>query len=178
MHSINTIPYALCHELLSYDATTGHLTWKVRLPNTHHNKSFNTRYAGKVAGFDNGTGYLCVGIMGKMLLAHRVAWTMHYGKQPAMDLDHRDRDRMNNSIRNLREVTKGENMANRGISKRRMDAGLPIGITVREDSRVRPYLARLQVRGDLVLHQQYATLEEATLAYRETFKGFHGHYPA
>ena len=44
--------------------------------------------------------------------AHRVAWFLHYGEQPAEILDHIDQDRSNNRIDNLREVSQAVNMLN------------------------------------------------------------------
>lgn len=45
-------------------------------------------------------------------LAHHVAWFMTYGVWP-MEIDHINRDRADNRIVNLREVTRAENLRNR-----------------------------------------------------------------
>ena len=34
---------------------------------------------------------------------HHIAWFLHYGKWPDIDIDHADRDRVNNKIINLRK---------------------------------------------------------------------------
>lgn len=43
--------------------------------------------------------------------AHHVAWAIHYGYWPT-ELDHRDRDKLNNRIDNLRVATRSQNTAN------------------------------------------------------------------
>ena len=54
-------------------------------------------------------GYVSIRIQGKAYLAHRLAWLITYGKMPKKDIDHIDRNRQNNRIDNLREVTASEN---------------------------------------------------------------------
>lgn len=52
--------------------------------------------------------------------AHHVAWAIHYGYWPA-EIDHRDHDKLNNRLSNLRLATRSQNNANirksRGSSK-------------------------------------------------------------
>lgn len=46
------------------------------------------------------------------LCAHRLIWFLHYGKFPASILDHINRDKTDNRIENLREVSHSENHRN------------------------------------------------------------------
>lgn len=62
-------------------------------------------------------------VHGKRYLAHRVIWLMEYGKWPSLEIDHRDRDGLNNRLRNLRDVTHGVNQSN----VRRREGGVYLG---------------------------------------------------
>lgn len=57
-------------------------------------------------------GYLILKIKGKQFKAHRLAWFLHYGKFPEKEIDHINRNRKDNSIKNLRECTHQENIKN------------------------------------------------------------------
>lgn len=88
----------------SYDAETGLFT------------SINPlarRYFGKVAGTKRKDGYIRLGVVvgGKrmLFLAHRVAWAFHHGVWPIGLIDHKDWNRSNNKIKNLRVVDKSTN---------------------------------------------------------------------
>lgn len=89
--------------LLSYDLSTGDLRWL--------SSRCGVR-AGKIAGTDH-KGYLRIRILGKLVLAHRVAWAIHYGEWPNSDLDHIDRNKRNNKISNLRLVDRSQSCVNR-----------------------------------------------------------------
>lgn len=49
-----------------------------------------------------------------LYLAHRVVWALHYGDPGNMTVDHKDTDRTNNRIENLRLATKAQQMYNQG----------------------------------------------------------------
>lgn len=103
-----TVEYV--RSVLDYDAYTGDLIWRYR-PTA--GGSFNTRFAGTVAGCVNQYGYIVLTLRGRTHFAHRVAWLHYYGAAPGGDLlDHIDRDRTNNAIANLREATFKENRRN------------------------------------------------------------------
>ena len=57
-------------------------------------------------------GYLILKIKGKQFKYHRVVWLLCKGYFPNKDIDHIDRNRVNNRIENLREVTREENIKN------------------------------------------------------------------
>jgi hypothetical protein len=64
------------------------------------------------AGCKNSDGYIIIGK--RRVLAHRVAWCLHYGDWPDGIIDHIDRDRTNNRIDNLRIASRAQNMHNSG----------------------------------------------------------------
>jgi len=95
-------------ELLSYDHLTGIFLWKV---------SVNSRaQKGDVAGSDN-EGYIHIRIDNKDYFAHRLAWLYEYGYFPENFLDHKDRIRHHNWIKNLREASQQCNLRNTGNRK-------------------------------------------------------------
>lgn len=93
---------------LRYDEETGKLFWREH----EGHKYFNTRWAGKEAGWENDSGYSELTWEGKGLLAHRVIWKMKTGQQPADSIDHIDGTKLNNRWVNLREVSHDQNMWN------------------------------------------------------------------
>ena len=105
----------------SYDPLTGVLVWKpipVRPGNERGCRSWNTKYAGTVAGSiwrgsQNEEGpYLKVTLDGKTYPVHRVIWCLVTGQWPKGQIDHADLDGLNNSWRNLRDASRSQNQAN------------------------------------------------------------------
>ena len=105
------ITHGMVEELLSYDPETGILTWKKR-------GGKRKRFAGKEAGCVGKDGYIKVKLLSQNLLAHRLAWLLSYGRWPTGGLDHKDRNKTNNRLENLREATHSQNCMNRGLGKR------------------------------------------------------------
>lgn len=95
-------------KLLLYDPGSGILFWRPRGV-----LSWDARYAGKRAFSDNGQGYLAGTIKGRAVKAHRVAWAMHHGEWPKLQIDHINGIRSDNRIDNLREVSNRQNAQNR-----------------------------------------------------------------
>lgn len=94
--------------LLSYDPETGKVHWKVDVNNG------KTR-AGTEAGYEfqcSGIKYRRIKIGRKAYPTHRVAWRLMTGEWPAMRIDHRDGDGLNNRWVNLREATGSQNATN------------------------------------------------------------------
>jgi hypothetical protein len=81
----------------------GGLFWKT------HRKGVR---AGSMAGTRCSNGYLHATIDRKLYLAHRLIFLYHHGYLPENDIDHIDRNRSNNKIENLREVSKSCNSRN------------------------------------------------------------------
>lgn len=96
-------------ELLNYDPNTGIFTRKISLS--------NRTPIGSVAGSrNNSDGYLYILVDAIRYPAHSLAWLYCFGTLPSL-LDHKDTDRTNNRISNLRLANKSTNGANRGINK-------------------------------------------------------------
>ena len=72
--------------------------------------------AGQVASSVNALGYGRVKINGKSVLAHRLAWALHYGEWPDGAIDHINGIKTDNRLCNLRLATRAQNQQNRSSS--------------------------------------------------------------
>lgn len=90
---------------MRYDQESGHLIWVV--PTGHRAK------AGQAAGAPHSAGYRFVSVFGRKYLVHHLVWLYHHGELPPkhLDIDHKDGDRANSRIENLRLVSRTENLA-------------------------------------------------------------------
>lgn len=93
---------------LSYNPDTGEMVWLVNIG--------KMKTKGKVAGFrDPKHGYWCIGFMGSIHGAHRMAWALYYGEQPPKEIDHINCIKNDNRIINLRACTRSQNQCNHTI---------------------------------------------------------------
>lgn len=72
--------------------------------------------------------YIRVKIARKKIPLHRLVWFLYYGRWPENEIDHVDRNKSNNNIKNLREATRSENMLNRYNSQIGKGASKFIGV--------------------------------------------------
>ena len=91
--------------ILDYDHETGIFTRKVR--------TANRVKVGDAAGCPDGRGYLQIIVCSRKYRAHRLAWLHVYGEWPEDQLDHINRNRSDNRISNLREVSNKQNGQNK-----------------------------------------------------------------
>ena len=75
--------------------------------------------AGSKAGTKkpNSNGYLRVGINNTLYSVHRIVYLFHCGYFPENNIDHINKDKLDNRIENLREVSHTCNMRNTGNHK-------------------------------------------------------------
>ena len=99
-------------DLLTY--RDGRLFWNARVrgrfATTRAYRSWNSRYAGTLAG-RGVRGYWDITLLGRKWGVHRVIWVMHHGVWPSY-IDHIDGNPSNNLLDNLRSVTHRENLRN------------------------------------------------------------------
>lgn len=115
-------------QLLNYNAKTGDFYWL---------ESRGTVKAGTKAGsLDRTSGYHRIRIDKRNYFSHRIAWIYSYGDIPSdMEIDHKDRNKLNNRLSNLRVVTASDNQKNVGLNKNNT-SGLS-GISFYRNSRYR-----------------------------------------
>lgn len=167
--------------LLEYDPSTGALLWRKRPASMFEGKSrpaavlaaiWNTRQAGRAAGSPDGEGYLSISLLDRKYLAHRIAWTIHYGEWPTGHIDHINHDRLDNRISNLRCVSLSQNNKNR--TKQRNNSSGHTGIRWEPDRKV--WLARISCGNRRTINLgRFSTLEQAIEARESAARqlGFH-----
>lgn len=105
------------YKAFDLDVDSGELTWRPREENTNYDKSWNSKYAGKVAGSRAVNGYWRVCVLGKTMKLHRVIFAMFSGKDPEGSMvDHINRNKDDNRPANLRLASGSENQLNRKAS--------------------------------------------------------------
>lgn len=96
-------------ELLDYNPETGVFTRKLCTANRHKQ--------GEAVGYSGARGYRQAMAEGKKHMLHRLAWLWVHGTWPEFDIDHKNRNRADNRIDNLRPATRSENNHNIGTSR-------------------------------------------------------------
>ena len=109
----------LAQEFLDYNPVTGLLIWKHRsrffFKTYRSYKCWNAKYANKSAcNTLRPDGYLSGNVLGKTYLTHRIIWMWLYGYWPE-EIDHKDGNKSNNCLKNLRDVSHAENQKNRAL---------------------------------------------------------------
>lgn len=114
-------------QLLAYDPETGALTWKPRTPERFASEyrtaececeTWNKKFAGKRAGWLKPNGYRCITLDYRIYREHHIVWLFVTGALPKAHIDHRNGDRADNRISNLREATNAQNRENMKRSSR------------------------------------------------------------
>jgi hypothetical protein len=137
--------------MLTYNPDTGVFHWL---------KSFNQMaQVGNVAGSKNQVdGYLSIKIGGRNYKMHRLAWLYVHGEQPAGILDHKDQDKENNRIDNLRPATWSQN----NVNKMGRD-GVPRGVRSLKSK----FSAQIGVNHKCIWLGTFDTKQEAAHAYNK-----------
>ncbi len=154
-------------EVLLYEPLTGLFYWRV-LPH----KSASNIKVGDVAGSIENTGYIRVWIDGRRYQGHRLAWFYTYGVWPIDRLDHRDRVKSHNWIKNLREADDTQNSINRKVHANNL-LGVR-GIQMHKASG--KYRPRIFIDGKHVSLGLFETLEEAIVAREKKAKEVFGEF--
>ena len=177
-------PLERLNELFFYDPLIGNLIWKARprseFATQNAFSTWNSRYAGKVAGSRHVAGYVEVAIDRKAdaasrgalrHLAHRVIWKMMTGADPTSEIDHRDTDRSNNRWKNLRAASSSDNKANSKTFKN-SQTGVK-GVRMLSNGR---YVAHIRMDGKYKHLGCFGTSGEAQEAYAKAGKERSGEF--
>lgn len=95
-----SITHSRLLEVVTYDPSTGNFCWRIR-KNSH---AMGVRPGMKVRGTPSPGGYQVIGIDRKRYPAHRLAWFYVHGTWPLGEIDHINRDRLDNRLENLRDT--------------------------------------------------------------------------
>lgn len=98
-----TITQERLEEVLDYNPDTGVFRWRVARLGVRENT---------VAGCIYNTGYRVIVINRERYLAHRLAWLYVHGYMPEPEIDHRNGNRDDNRLANLRQVSRTCNARN------------------------------------------------------------------
>tara|TARA_R110000850_G_C9740312_1_gene444296 strand:- start:60 stop:566 length:507 start_codon:yes stop_codon:yes gene_type:complete len=140
---------------LSYNSSTGVFNWL-----TGKQGRSTKKPAGSI---HKSLGYSRIMIGGELYYAHRLAWLYVYGKIPKEEIDHINKQRDDNSINNLREVSSGENLKNQHMQKRNTS-----GVTgVRWESNRKRWFAQIGVNGETIKLGRFKRLSDAKKAREE-----------
>lgn len=148
-------------KVIEYCPETGVLRWRI----TDRAKS-----AGAIAGTKKPSGYVDIKLYGKIYKAHRLAWFLSFGIWPRFQIDHINRIRDDNRLKNLRDVTCSQNAQNRAI--KRAD-GSPVGASWHAKSMA--WQASIRVGGKIRYLGLFGTKEAAGDAYLSAKAKWH--YP-
>lgn len=144
-----------------FEYRDGELYWKKLKVN-------NQVKVGDKAGFVTNNNYRNVIVDGKKTPVHHIVFIMHYGIVPEK-IDHKDNNRLNNRIENLRIATPANNSQN-AIRRKDNTTGVK---GVNYCKRDKMFIARIQANGIRHLVGYYKTLEEAEQAVIKARKQYH-----
>jgi hypothetical protein len=116
--------------------------------------------AGVKAGCITPNGYQSIRIDGVMYMAHRIAWKMFHGSEPPEQIDHVDRNNLNNAAVNLRPATYSQNNANHPIECRNKSGCT--GVVWHESAH--KWQAQLRLKGKTKYLGLFVNLDDAVAA--------------
>ncbi len=152
-------------QLLSYDKEAGVFKWRI--------KPAKKIRIGDFAGWQAGKGYIGLTLDGSKYKAHRVAWLYCYGAWPNIQIDHINRNRGDNRIANLREVTPAQNQQNTGPKKNSTSEFKGVSL----QSSTGKWVAQIRINGKSTYLGLFELPEQAAAAYSKAAAKYHTHNP-
>lgn len=151
----------LLKTLFSYDMKTGDF---VRI------KSVAQQRAGFIAGSKNSKGYKRIRINGSYYYCHRLAFLYLYGEMPEGVVDHIDGNPSNNSINNLRCVSRSQNAQN--LKQSHSDSKTKeLGVWVHKQTG--KYCSQITVKSKRISLGLFNSTQEAKNAYLKAKREIH-----
>ena len=174
-----SIPIEFFHQMLEYreekvdGVLQGNVYWKYRedVPNW-----WNTKYADKKAGTINSTGYYIMNIKYNQnkcrLQLHTVVWILNHNCYPEDMLDHKDHDKLNNLIENLRPADAYLNVLN--SAPRKNVSSQYKGVSYTKDNRhISKWLVQCSSGGKKYFGRYFMDELDAALAYNQEISKIH-----
>jgi hypothetical protein len=141
---------------IKYDFTNGKIFRKRRSDNKWEE-----------IGSPNKAGYLTCSINGKRSTVHRILYEKYYCIEltPDIEIDHIDNNRSNNTIKNLRAVSRSQNKENKKCRKDNKLGHKNISLC----NKTGRYIVQIQVNGKLKYYDRFIKLEDAIAKRDETY---------
>jgi hypothetical protein len=170
----NNIPINFLKQNIFYDNFSGILFWK---ENPEKSSQWNAKYSNKkVATPKNDKGYHIIKLNydGKRynLTEHRVVWALIKNEWPRHTIDHKDNNKSNNKIDNLRIATVGENNKNKPSTKNSTSKYKGVSWKTKENK----WYVAVRVNGKSTHFGVFYDEIEAALAYNQAAKKYHGEF--
>lgn len=151
--------------VLRYEPGTGEFFWRV-----DRGRGGNGAKAGDPAGCLMNAGYIHINTRIGQVLAHRLAWLLTHKVMPAGEIDHKNLNRSDNRLCNLRAATRIENCGNMPMHSDNK-SGFK-GVHKRNGK----FRAEIMHRGKKVHLGYFVTAEEAHEAYCKAAREYHGEF--
>lgn len=150
-------------ELLKYDRRTGIFRWRVNRPG--HAR------AGDVAGCVNVHGYVQIGVDGGRYLAHQLA-VFYVTGEWVPEVDHRNRDGIDNRWRNIRPASRSQNQGNKAVTSANTS-----GVKgVSWDEQTNRWRAKISINGATKHLGRFDLKSAAAAAYRTAAEAHFGEF--
>ena len=149
-------------ELFSYNAKTGHLTWKVS-PNN------SVKVGDRAGGKNKLTNYRQLWVDRKNYKEHRLIWLLVNGSFPVDCIDHINGIKDDNRISNLREANHSQNNINQCIQSNNTSGFKGVSYS-KTRNKYEAYISTNRKRKHL---GYFTTKEEAHTAYCEASLKYH-----
>lgn len=133
----------------------------------------NASFPGETVGTRRPDGYLEGSVDGRLYLAHHIVWIYFNGQVPeGMEIDHRNRNKSDNSISNLRLVTKSQNAWNASLRSDSTSGWK--GVTFNKKGQM--WYAQIQAHGKRRHIGQFTDPLDAASAYNLAAYQLHGEF--
>jgi hypothetical protein len=159
--AVSDLTQARLKELVSYDPDTGVFIWI--------KKANRNILIGSVAGSVNSQGYWRIQIDQKSYRAHKLAWLYIFGEFPNGILDHKNRDKLDNRISNLRSVSSSINNQNCKIRKNNTSGSAGVHL----DKSRQKWVSYVKIDSKHKHIGYFNTIEEAIAARKAAEKKFY-----
>ncbi len=151
--------------LLHYDPDSGEFTRRINMAH---------EVAGAIAGRIAGArGYRSICIDYRTYSVHRLAWLYVHGQWPVGQIDHINRDKLDNRICNLRCVSATLNLQNIDKARSHNQSGYLGATRVTKNGK---WFARITVNGEKIYGGVFETAEAASAEYFRMKRKFHEGY--